>query len=173
MKKVSAIASVLGLGLFAMSFATASAAPALMSAEWAKQACNAWNQDPVLTSKLVESGWIKNDKGRGYKLMQIYRADCENSPRVELKIVNKDGKAWCAFGGKAQSALDKSVDYAMWAETDRWMEMGRGEYGPMKAMMFGRLKFVGPKGEAMNNMSPFTNFLRLVGKVPSDTSTCP
>ena len=38
--------------------------------------CAAWNADATLTDKLVESGWIKNDGGRGFKLMQIYRSDC-------------------------------------------------------------------------------------------------
>jgi hypothetical protein len=40
-------------------------------------------------------------------------------------------------------------------------------------MMFGRLGFDGPMGEAMGNMGPFANFLLLVGKVPADTSACP
>ena len=34
----------------------AGAAPALMSAERADEACKSWNKDPVLTDKLVESG---------------------------------------------------------------------------------------------------------------------
>lgn len=59
----------------------ASAAPTMMSAEWAKGLCEAWNADPTLTTKLFESGWIKNDKGRGYKVMQIYRGDCPASPQ--------------------------------------------------------------------------------------------
>jgi putative sterol carrier protein len=61
----------------------------------------------------------------------------------------------------------------MYAETERWQQMGAGEYGPMKAMMFNRLKFDGPMWEAMKNMGPFKNFLLLVGKVPSDTASCP
>ena len=40
-------------------------------------------------------------------------------------------------------------------------------------MAFGRLGFKGPKMEAMGNMGPFSNFLRLVGKVESDVSSCP
>lgn len=28
---------------------------------------------------------------------------------------------------------------AMWADTPRWVEMGKGEYGPMRAMFFQRL----------------------------------
>ena len=83
-----------------------------MSAESAQAACLAWNGDSVLTDKLVESGWVKNDKDRG-------------------------------------------------------------EDGPMKAMMFGRLEFAGPKMEAMGNMGPFENFLLLVGKVPGSTQACP
>jgi putative sterol carrier protein len=51
--------------------------------------------------------------------------------------------------------------------------MGKGEYGPMRAMMLGRLGFSGPMVEAMGNMAPFENFLLLVGKVPSETKACP
>ena len=148
------------------------AAPVLMSPEWAKSACEAWNADAVLTDKLNE--WIKNDKGRGYKVMQIYRSDCGSSAKVEMRIENKDGKAWCAYGGAAEHHdLDSGADYLMNAETKRWQEMGSGEYGPMKAMMFNRLKFSGPKMEAMGNMGPFGNFLMLVGKVDSDAGSCP
>jgi len=42
----------------------------------------------------------------------------------------------------------------------------------MKAMMFGRLKFTGPKLEAMGVMGPFEAFLRLPGKIPHDKA-CP
>ena len=127
----------------------------------------------MLTNKLVESGWIKNDKGRGYKAMQIYRNDCPGSARVELRVTAKNGKALCVYGGAAESKLDSDVDYLMWAETPRWLEMGKGEYGPMWAMLFNRLQFSGPMGEAMGNMGPFESFLLLVGKVPGDTSSCP
>jgi putative sterol carrier protein len=51
--------------------------------------------------------------------------------------------------------------------------MGKGEYGPMRAMMFRRLKFDGPMMEAMDNMGPFGSFLLLVGKVPGETASCP
>jgi putative sterol carrier protein len=79
----------------------------------------------------------------------------------------------CVYGGRAQSTPDLKGDYVMHAETPRWTEMGNGEYGPMKGMMFGRLKFSGPKMEAMGVMGPFESFLLLVGKVPGDTSVCP
>ena len=160
--------------LIAIAFAgPAVAAPALLSADWAKDACAAWNKDPVLTDKLVDSDWVKNDKGRGFKVMQVYRSDCGDKPTAELRISLKDGKALCVYGGAPETAkLDTGVDYVMKAETVRWVEMGNGDYGPMKAMMFGRLGFDGPMMEAMNNMGPFANFLLLVGKVPSDTGAC-
>lgn len=159
-----------------LSVAAAHAAdPVLMSGDWAKAACEAWNADEVLPVKLQESGWIANDKKRGYKLLRIARKDCEGSPQVELRIAVKDGRAQCIAGGAAAPdvKLDDDVDYLMTAKTARWMEMGKGEYGPMKAMMFGRLSFDGPMGEAMGNMGPFESFLLLVGKVPSDSASCP
>ncbi len=144
-----------------------------MSADWANTACDAWNQDEILTTGLADS-WIKNDEGRGYKVMRIYRLDCADSPQIELHIAEQDGKAICTYGGPPKAGeLNSSADYLMWAETSRWQEMGSGEYGPMKAMMFGRLKFDGPKVEAMSNMGPFGNFLLLTGKVPGDTGSCP
>lgn len=162
-----------GLVLGGVAFG-AQAEPVLMSVDWAKPACDAWNADPVLTDELVKSGWVKNNKGRGFKVMQIYRTDCKDSPRVELRVSEQNGKAMCVYGGKVETAkLDDGADYIMHAETHRWVEMGKGEYGPMKAMMFGRLKFDGPMGEAMSNMGPFKNFLLLTGKVPSSTATCP
>jgi putative sterol carrier protein len=153
----------------------ATAAPVFMSADWAREACTAWNADGGLTQKLHESGWVANHKNRGYKLLRVARGDCPaGAPRAELRIAPKDGKALCLQGGTAGAgALDGDADYLMTADTRRWLEMGRGEYGPMKAMMFGRLSFDGPMGEAMGNMGPFEGFLKLVGSVPGDTSACP
>jgi putative sterol carrier protein len=152
----------------------ASAEPVLMSADWARAACEAWNADAVLPVKLQESGWIANDKKRGYKVLRIAREDCKSSPQVELRIASKDGRAQCISGGPAEAAaLDTDVNYLMTAETRRWIEMGKGRYGPMKAMLLGRLSFDGPMGEAMGNMGPFESFLLLVGKVPSDSGSCP
>jgi len=148
--------------------------PVAMSVPWAQAMCSAWNGDATLTDKLVESGWMKNDGGRGFKLMQIHRADCPNSKHIEMQIALKEAKAQCVYGGVARTTpLDGGADYQMWADTARWREMGAGDYGPMKAMMFGRLKFAGPKMEAMGNMEPFANFLLLVGKVPGEWSACP
>lgn len=163
--------SLITAGLLAAFAAGAQAAP-LMSADWTAQACDAWNKDGTLTDGLAEK-WIKNDKGRGYKIIHLYRTDCGESTKTEMRISAKDGKAMCVYGGAVQhTQLDSSADYVMHAETKRWNEMGAGEYGPMRAMMLGRLKFDGPKMEAMSVMGPFEAFLRLPGKVPGDQA-CP
>lgn len=167
-----AVRWMVGTALVAMA-GSAVAATELMSDEWAKAACTAWNADPTLTKDLHETGWAANDKKRGYKALQVARKDCKSSPKVEVRIAARDGKAMCVSGGRSVDRLDLDVDYAMTADTKRWVEMGKGEYGPMRAMMFGRLAFDGPMGEAMGNMGPFEAFLLLVGKVPGDTAACP
>lgn len=154
--------------------ALAWAAAPMMSEEWARAACEAWNADPVLPVELHKSGWAANHKNRGYKRLRIVRKDCAASTPAELRIEPRDGRAACVLGGRAQEPqLDTDFEYAMSAETSRWQEMGRGEYGPMRAMMFGRLSFDGPMGEAMGNMGPFESFLLLVGKVPGAADACP
>ncbi len=150
---------------------TASAAP-LMSAEWAAQACQYWNTNPALTTELAER-WAPNDGGRGYKIIHMYPTDCGEPSKVEMTISTKGGKTTCVHGGAIKHGdLNFDMDYKMHAETKRWREMGAGEYGPMRAMMFGRLKFEGPKGEAMKVMGPFEQFLLIPGKVPGDDA-CP
>ncbi|NDP48191.1 MAG: sterol-binding protein [Sulfuriferula multivorans] len=162
----------IALATLAFLATTANAAPAMMSAEWTAQACDAWNKDAELTTGLADK-WIKNDAGRNYKIIHLYRTECGETSQTEMKIVPKDGKAQCVYGGAVQNAqMDYAVDYTMHATTARWDEMGAGEYGPMKAMMFGRLKFSGPKVEAMTVMGPFEAFLRLPGKIPGDKA-CP
>ncbi len=172
MTKLSRNASIIAAGMMAVFATGAQAAPAMMSAEWTAQACDAWNKDATLSNGLADK-WIKNDEDRGYKIIQMYRTDCGDKYITELKIVAKDGKAMCVYGGKQQTAKPNfSVDYLMHAETKRWNEMGAGEYGPMKAMTFGRLQFEGPMFEAMSVMGPFEAFLRLPGKIASDQA-CP
>ena len=159
--------------LFAAGAHSALAASPLMSQDWAAQACEAWNAEPILTDGLIDSGWIKNDAARGYKSIQLYRSDCRESPRTQIRISIQDDKAKCVYGGGDGKELDLNVDYIMYAETGRWVEMGRGAYGPMRGMLFGRLKFEGPKWEAMKNMGPFRKFLLLIGNVPSNADSCP
>lgn len=162
---------MLSMGL--MASASVVQASVLFSNEWAAQACDLWNKDAALTTGLADK-WIKNDKQRGHKIIHLYRTDCGDSYKSEMRIALKDGKAMCVYGGGVQNKLDYSVDYLMHGDTKRWIEMGAGEYGPMKAMVFGRLQFQGPKMEAMGVMGPFASFLQLTGKVPgTDTSSCP
>ncbi|MFW2438758.1 MAG: SCP2 sterol-binding domain-containing protein [Arenicellales bacterium] len=148
--------------------------PAMMSVEYIKQFCAAWNADGLMTKGLADSEWIDNDGDKGFKVIQLYRRDCPDSPRVEMQFERQDNKAMCVYAGKIENPdLDRTADYEMFADTDRWIEIGNGDYGPMKAMMFGRLKFKGPKIEAMGNMGPFKNFLLLFGHFPSDPTVCP
>ncbi len=159
--------------LIAAGFAASAAQAApLMSAEWAAQACQYWNTNPALTTELAEK-WAKNDGGRGYKIVHMYRTDCGEASKVEMTITTTGGKTLCAYGGAIKHpTMNYDMDYLMHAETKRWREMGAGEYGPMRAMMFGRLKFDGPKGEAMKVMGPFEQFLLIPGKVAGDDA-CP
>jgi putative sterol carrier protein len=148
--------------------------PAMMSVDYIKQFCAAWNADPLMTKGLADSEWIDNDGDKGFKIIQLYRNDCPDSPHVEMQFERQDNKAMCVYAGKVENPdLDRSADYEMYADTKRWIEIGNGDYGPMKAMMFGRLKFKGPKIEAMGNMGPFKNFLLLFGHFPSDPTVCP
>lgn len=148
------------------------AAP-LMSEEWAAKACERWNATPGLVEGLA-GDWIRNDGGKGFKVIHLYRTDCGEPSKVEMRLALKDAKASCVYGGKVvNTKLNPGVDYTMHATTERWTEMGRGDYGPMRAMMFGRLEFVGPKLEAMGVMAPFESFLLLVGQVPGEVPSCP
>jgi len=166
--------SVIGIACAGLALQASAQAEILMSPQWAAQACEAWNKEPQLTGALFESGWIKNDAGRGFKVMQLYRRDCGEQPTAEMRIVAKDDRAICTVGGAVQTArLETGSDYVMSADTSRWLEMGKGDYGPMRAMMLSRLHFSGPKFEAMGNMGPFSAFLLLIGKVPGDASRCP
>ena len=146
----------------------------MMSIKYIEQFCDAWNADEMMTRGLADSEWIDNDGGKGFKIIQLYRLDCPDSPHVEMQFERQDNKAMCVYAGRVENPeLDRSADYEMYAETKRWVEIGNGDYGPMKAMMFGRLKFKGPKIEAMGNMGPFKNFLLLFGRFPSDATVCP
>lgn len=171
MKKRNLITYAVFSTLLVLSPLVTHAQTAMMSAGWAEGMCEAWNAEPGLTANL--DGWIENDKDRGYKLMRIYRRDCPESPRIEMKVAKTDAGVVCVESGWATDEELTGADYVMFADTNRWQEMGAGLFGPMKGMMTGRLKFQGPKFEAMRNMGPFSNFLLLVGKVPGSTDTCP
>jgi putative sterol carrier protein len=171
-KKIILVASV------SLLATTAANAGEFMDAAWAKQACDAWNADSTLTSGLMDTdgySWAKNNKDRGYKLIQMYRTDCGETSKVQLNITAEGDKAKCSFGGAPDGkAMDADVDYLMHATDADWTCMGEGKFGcgAMGAMASGKLKFKGPKIEAMKVMSPFESFLKLTGKVAGDKTAC-
>lgn len=175
------------LGMLALVAAVSTPAMAntYMDAVWAKKACNAWNASAELTSKLsdmdVSDGgggysWVKNNAGRGYKLVQMYRTSCGAKSKIQLTIQDKGGKAMCTASGKPDGKkMNFSVDYLMHASDKHWSCMGKGSFGcgAMGAMMSGKLKFQGPKVEAMKVMGPFEAFLKVAGKTPGNKAACP
>ncbi|MFZ1344198.1 SCP2 sterol-binding domain-containing protein [Thiothrix eikelboomii] len=172
MKKIILLA---GIALLAN---TAAYAGDFMDAAWAKQACAAWNADSTLAKGLMDTdgySWAKNNNGRGYKLIQIYRTDCGEASKIQLNITVEGDQAKCSYGGKPDGkAMDFAVDYLMHATDEDWTCMGKGEFGcgAMGAMVSGKLKFKGPKMEAMKVMSPFESFLKLTGKVAGNKTAC-
>ena len=155
------------LALFTMS----TFASVLMSPDFGSELCEAWNMNDTLTKDL--SDWMDNNLGRGYKVMLMKRNDCESSPMIQLTLQKVDGLVWCTYGGIATHEANDKADYIMTADTKHWVEMGNGEYGPAKAMLTGKLKFKGPKGEAMANIKPFGSFLTLIAEPQGDASVCP
>lgn len=147
-----------------------------MDATWASQLCQAWNKNPNLTGKLGGGAWAANNAGRGYKTIHLYRDECGLGSKVELQISDKDGKAICTRGGAVRNKNpDYKVDYLMHASNKHWVCMGEGSFGcgAMGAMTTGKLKFSGPKGEAMGVMGPFDDFLVLTGQIGGDMDACP
>ena len=162
------------LSLLAVS-STLSAAPVFMSTDWAKQACDGWNQSGPLSKGLAKD-WIDNNADRGHKVIHIYRSDCAESKPVELTISKAEGMAKCTYGGAVvNEKLNPEVDYLMFANDEDWVCMGAGKWGcgAMGAMMTGKLNFVGPKMEAMSVMGPFDSFLLLTGSLDTDRNSCP
>ncbi|HRJ53734.1 MAG TPA: SCP2 sterol-binding domain-containing protein [Candidatus Thiothrix moscowensis] len=170
--------SLSSLCLLAVVSTTQAQAGEFMDAAWAKQACDAWNTDATLTAGLMDTdgySWIKNDAGRGYKLIQMYRTSCGEASKVQLNISLQGNKAMCNYGGATDGkAMNFDVDYLMHAKDTDWTCMGNGDFGcgAMGAMMSGKLNFKGPKMEAMKVMSPFESFLKLTGKVPGNKTEC-
>lgn len=169
LKKLTVIA------IATVGFTTSSMASQFMDATWAKHMCSAWNKSHTLKTGLAH--WSTNDAKRGYKLIQLYRSHCGVKTKVQLTIVSKGGKAHCHAGGKPDGKkMNYSVDYLMNATDENWKCMGKASFGcgAMGAMMSGKLKFKGPKVEAMKVMSPFGAFLKLVGSVgKNESKTCP
>jgi len=157
---------LLGVTL-AIGSSTSSAAMAdvFMDHVWAEKACELWNKNKTLTVDLAANDWMGNNS-RGYKLIRLYRTDCGQDTKVQLKIESKDNKAICTHGGLPdEQKLDKDVDYLLHSSDKHWTEMGDGTYGPFKALMFGYITVQGPYDEAMYSLTPFSEFLKLVGSV--------
>jgi len=165
LKKVSVLISLVLVSSAAMAD--------FMDAKWAQQACAAWNKNPVLTGQLAQ---MPGDMfGDGYKLIKIYRDgnNCGPNKAIQLTIAKKNGKAMCVYGGKPDGKkMNFSVDYVMHATDKNWTCMGTGSCGVMGSMMTGKLKFQGPKMEAMKVMTPFAGFLKLTGQVPGAKTAC-
>lgn len=150
------------------TWAGLASATVFMDANYARELCNLWNRTPTLTNMASSSSeW----RGAPVRKLFLYRKDCR-SRWIELYIRNENGRAICTYGGWAKDPRTGN-DFLMYATTKHWIEMGRGEYGPMHAMLFGELSFRGPKFVAMANMGPFSSFLRLLGRIPSNTNACP
>ncbi|MEN3028104.1 MAG: SCP2 sterol-binding domain-containing protein [Aquificaceae bacterium] len=152
-----------------LSAGVAISTPVFMDGEYAKALCEAWNKTPQLSEQLGKSeSWIAVPERKLF----LYREDCGDTKQIQLTIKNEGGRAQCVYGGPARDKRGKD-DFLMYAETKRWLEMGRKEYGPMRAMMLNRLKFEGPKGVAMKNMGPFEAFLDMVDNPSHDAGKCP
>ena len=63
----------------------------------------------------------------------------------------------------------------MHATDENWTCMGKGPFGcgATGAMTTGKLKFSGPKVEAMGVIGPFDSFLQMTGRIPSDKGASP
>lgn len=140
---------------------------ALMDQNYAQMLCQKWNETPKLVNMGKNSSWASVP----VRKLFLYRNDCKALGQVELIIQNENGKAICTYGGAAKDRRTGN-DFLMHAKTKNWEAMGRGDEGPMKAMMFGDLEFSGPKFVAMENMGPFSQFLLNIGRVPH-TDACP
>ncbi|MCG6862901.1 MAG: SCP2 sterol-binding domain-containing protein [Chromatiaceae bacterium] len=163
------------LPAIALAFSGGANAAIFMDAQWASQMCSEWNKSNLATALGGES-WAANNDDRGYKLIHLYREKCGDQSKVELEISDKDGKAYCSYGGAVKHAEPNyDVDYLMHATDEDWTCMGEGKFGcgAMGAMTTGKLKFKGPKMEAMGVMGPFDGFLVLTGKVAGDKGSCP
>ena len=162
--------------LLALFFLPAIATADFMDVEWAKQACDGWNASETLTTELVGEPWMDNNGDRGYKTIQMYRTHCGEDSKIQLTIEPQDGKAICTYGGAPDGKVfNKKMDYIMHASDKHWTCIGEAKFGcgAMGAMSTGKLKFTGPKLEAMGVMGPFGTFLKLTGQLGGEKAACP
>jgi tetratricopeptide (TPR) repeat protein len=80
-----------------------------------------------MTKGLADSEWVDNDGDKGFKIIQLYRNDCPDSPHVEMQFERQDNKAMCVYA-------DFLVEHAGKIEEagelyEEALEMREGIYG--------------------------------------------
>ncbi|CAG0878818.1 unnamed protein product [Cyprideis torosa] len=92
----------------------------------------------------------------------MYRTECGEETQVQLTLVEDQGSAVCAYGGAPDDKeFNKKQDYQMHASDEHWTCIGAGKFGcgAMGAMMSGKLKFTGPKMEAMGTLGEYNTIM--------------
>ena len=114
-------------------------------------------------SELVSSGWVKNDGGKNFKIVQIFVNHSFQS--IELHI-NKSGKiiTWIDSAKSADSSIDTDVDYQFFADIEDWHAISKGENDFMYHLTVGGLAFKGPMMEAMSKMQAIDQLLLIIAK---------
>jgi len=114
-------------------------------------------------SELVSSGWVENDGGKNFKIVQIFVNHSFQS--IELHI-DKSGKivTWIDSARSADSSLNPDVDYQFFADIEDWHIISKGENDFMYHLTVGGLTFKGPMLEAMSKMQAVDQLLLIIAK---------
>ncbi len=160
MKAVTIGTALATIAAFCALATTASAAPKLLDAGFAKTVCDGWNKTSL--PKEVGrsgSGWIDSADSRGLQTIVVTRSDCSGWKPVQLVIKADDaGNAMCTYGGPYTGG---SYQWKFEPSTPQWADFSDG-FGTLKmpGLMSG---FVGPYSTAMNNIGNFEIFFAMVG----------
>ena len=114
-------------------------------------------------SELISSGWVENDGGKGFKIVQIFVNHSFQS--IELYI-DKSGKivTWIDSARTADSSMNADVDYQFFADIEDWHMISKGENDFMYHLTVGGLSFKGPMMEAMSKMQAIDQLLLIIAK---------
>ena len=114
-------------------------------------------------SELTNSGWVNNDGGKGFKIIQIFVNQSFQS--IELHI-DKSGKiiTWIDSARSADSSMNADVDYQFFADIEDWLIISKGENDFMYHLTVGGLTFKGPMMEAMSKMQAIDQLLLIIAK---------
>ena len=114
-------------------------------------------------SELVSSGWVENDGGKNFKIVQIFVNHSFQS--IELHI-DKSGKiiTWINSARSVDSSIDTDVDYQFFADIEDWHMIAKGENDFMYYLTVGGLTFKGPMMEAMSKMQAIDTLLLIIAK---------